>query len=112
MALAHYPNRQLILITDGVDNASKITKADLIAEVQKEQVPIYAIGIGNPKASHFPAAIGFGPWTIGGGAQWADADTLGAIAGGSPGRSFVVPPISKDNGAGLTEGRSRQSARW
>jgi VWFA-related protein len=99
--LAHYPNRMLLLITDGEDNASKVTKPELLADAQKAQIPIYAVGIGDPKAPNLPIAIGLGPWTLGGSARWVDANTLDAISHTASGRSFIVPPVSKDNAAGL-----------
>jgi VWFA-related protein len=45
---AHYQNRALIVITDGVDDTSGISKADLIASIKQSGVPIYAIELGVP----------------------------------------------------------------
>ena len=100
LAFADYPSRSLIIITDGMDNSSTTSKPDLIAEVQKDGVPIYAIGIGDQKASALPG-IAIGPFVFGGDIDRVDADTLNAIADTPRGRSFIVPPISKDSGAGL-----------
>ena len=100
LAFADYPNRSLMLITDGMDNSSAISKTDLIAKVQKDNLPIYAVGIGNPAASAFPG-IAIGPFIFGGDIDRVDADTLSTIANAAGGRSFIVPPIGKDGGAGL-----------
>jgi VWFA-related protein len=45
---AHYQNRALIVITDGVDDTSGISEADLIASIKQSGVPIYAIELGVP----------------------------------------------------------------
>ena len=45
---AHYQNRALIVITDGVDDASAVRKEDLIASIKKSGVPVYAIELGEP----------------------------------------------------------------
>lgn len=108
--LAHYPNRLLLLITDGEDNASKISKAELLADAQKVQVPIDTICIGDPNAPNSHISIGFGPWKLGGNARWVDADTLQAISNASSGRSFIVPPTSKDNAAALDSALASISA--
>lgn len=97
---AHYSNRAIILITDGMDNSSTISKADLIAEARTTAVPIYTIGIGNPNAGTFPG-IAIGPFMFGGDAEQVDSETLNAIADAAGGRAFIVPLLSKDSGVGF-----------
>jgi hypothetical protein len=45
---AHYQNRALVVITDGVDDASAVRKEDLLASIEKSEVPVYAIELGKP----------------------------------------------------------------
>ena len=45
-----YPNRMLILISDGIDNSSTVTEQEVAARASKDGIPIYAIGIGDPNA--------------------------------------------------------------
>jgi Ca-activated chloride channel family protein len=49
-AEGHNPKRFAILITDGVDNASKMTPTEAREMVRKAQLPVYVIGLdsGNP----------------------------------------------------------------
>jgi hypothetical protein len=98
---AHYPNRAIILITDGVDSSSALSKADLIAEAHTTAVPIYAIGIGDPNAGKFPVGIAIGPFIVGGDLDRVDSETLNAIADAAGGRAFIVPLPSKDSGTGF-----------
>ncbi len=98
---AHYPNRSIILITDGMDSSSAISKADLIAEAHTTAVPIYAIGIGDPNAGKFPVGIVIGPFALGSDFNRVDSETLNAIADAAGGRAFIVPLLSKDSGTGF-----------
>jgi VWFA-related protein len=45
-----YPNRKLVLISDGIDNSSTVTEQAVAARATKDGIPIYAIGIGDPNA--------------------------------------------------------------
>jgi len=55
-----YPNRKLILIADGIDNSSTVTQQVVVARAAKDGIPIYAIGIGDPKAPE-KSDISLGP---------------------------------------------------
>jgi VWFA-related protein len=46
--LGNNPTRAIILLSDGIDNASELTKADLPAKLQGVAVPIYPLGIRDP----------------------------------------------------------------
>src|SRR5215469_657799 len=46
----HYSSRKLILITDGLDNSSTVTEQAVAARAATDDIPIYAIGIGDPNA--------------------------------------------------------------
>jgi len=97
LAGAHYLNRALIVITDGMDNTSAISKDDVVAEVLKSGWPVYAVGIGDPNVPSEPQ-IAIGPFVVGNGIDRVDAVVLGEFASASSGRAFIVPPMNKDGG--------------
>jgi Ca-activated chloride channel homolog len=98
LAVADYPSRTVILITDGIDNASIADKKDVVEQARKEGVRIYAVGIGDPNAT------GKRETTIGmfvlsrDDPNRVDATSLKELADSSGGRSFIVPAASADGG--------------
>lgn len=97
LAGADYPDRRIILITDGMDNRSDATQDEVAKLTKKDGVPIYAIGIGDPNASELGAANG--PFTIGGDdAERVDAESLKALSAAAGGRTFIVPGTTEDVG--------------
>ena len=48
-------SRAIILLTDGIDNASALTRDDLAALLEGVDVPVYPIGLRSPGAPVFPA---------------------------------------------------------
>lgn len=55
---AHYQNRALVVITDGVDDTSGVRKEDLIARINQSGVPVYAIELGEPNTRAYPPPTG------------------------------------------------------
>ncbi len=55
---AHYQNRALVVITDGVDDTSAVKKEDLIANIKQSGVPVYAIELGEPNTRAYPPPSG------------------------------------------------------
>ena len=47
--LGKNPSRAIILLSDGIDNASQLTRADLARMLQGVAVPIYPLGIRDPR---------------------------------------------------------------
>jgi len=47
--LGKNPSRAIILLSDGIDNASKLTREDLAQLLQGVSVPIYPLGIRDPR---------------------------------------------------------------
>src|SRR5208282_424223 len=45
-----YHRGAIVLVTDGMDNTNGTSKNDLLADLRRSGVPVYAIGIGNPGA--------------------------------------------------------------
>jgi hypothetical protein len=95
---AHYPNRVMIIVTDGLDNTSNVKLDEVLSRAKKDSVPIYMIGIGAP---NLPGgiAIAVGPFWMGGAdADRVDANTLKALSVPSGGQYYVVSELAKDNG--------------
>jgi len=104
LGAAHYPDRALILITDGIDTSSKMKKEDVMAEAAGSGVSIYAIGLGNPSARDVSNAsdvgISIGPWMYGGKPdERVDARALKGFTNSTGGRTFIVNPVEGDTGA-------------
>lgn len=55
-----YPNRKVILISDGIDSSSAASESDVAARATKDGIPIYAVGIGDPNAPE-KSGIAIGP---------------------------------------------------
>ncbi len=97
---AHYTNRAMILITDGMDNTSITESNKVIAHVQKDAVPIYAIGMGNPKLPSGGILISTGPFTMGNDdSDAADEKTLKSLSSQSGGEYLMVADLAKDSGS-------------
>ena len=47
--LGNNPSRAIVLLSDGIDNASKLTRADLARHLEGVAVPIYPLGIRDPR---------------------------------------------------------------
>ncbi len=101
---AHYPNRAMIVITDGFDNTSKTESSAVLDRAQKDIVSIYAIGIGDPKASAGDVAISIGPFVMGGDPEnQVDVKNVKALSAPSGGQYFVVSELAKDNGSSFVD---------
>jgi len=48
--LGRNPTRAIILLSDGIDNASSLTRAQLAQQLQGISVPIYSLGLHEPEA--------------------------------------------------------------
>ena len=46
--LGRNPSRAIILLSDGIDNASKLTRADIEKRMEGVSIPIYAFGLREP----------------------------------------------------------------
>jgi VWFA-related protein len=96
LSRAKYPDRAVILLTDGMDNVSKTSSADVLDTVAHKGVPIYIVGIGEPMASPQTsiAAVFISTQTP----ETVDNATLDKIAARAGGEDFIVPEMSKDQG--------------
>jgi VWFA-related protein len=62
---ANYPNRAMILVTDGMENSSNQESEEVLTRAKKDAVPIYAIGIGDTSARPEPLSVSMGPFALG-----------------------------------------------
>ncbi|MDQ6800155.1 MAG: VWA domain-containing protein [Acidobacteriota bacterium] len=69
--LGKNPSRAIILLSDGIDNASKLTRADLARLLQGVAVPIYPLGIRDPREQKTKARSA---------EELSDLDLLDAVA--------------------------------
>jgi VWFA-related protein len=100
---AHYPNRTMIVVTDGIDNSSNAESGEVLDRAQKDAVPIYAIGIGDPKAPA-GAAISVGPFVMGGDPEnQVDVKNVKALSAPSGGQYSVVSELAKDKGSSFVD---------
>jgi VWFA-related protein len=83
------PRKALFVITDGMDDVSRTTLAEIDAEAQKTNVAIYSIGIGNPAAKP-PSSQIFNFSRVG--ENYVDAKTLKTLSDASQAKTYLVPP--------------------
>jgi VWFA-related protein len=103
LAVADYTNRAIVLITDGIDNASIAEEKDVLEQGRKDRVPIYAVGIGDPNAKG-QREVAIGPYVIGlDDSNRVDARSLKDLAESAGGRSFIVPATGEDGGRGFKD---------
>jgi Ca-activated chloride channel family protein len=69
--LGKNPSRAIILLSDGIDNASKLTRADLARMLQGVAIPIYPLGIRDPREQRAKARSA---------EELSDLDLLDAVA--------------------------------
>ncbi len=93
LAAAHYPDRALIVITDGMDTASTTTAQAALDEAAQSRVAIYAIGVGMP---HTPAPVLSVVGTLN---EHVDVKTLEDLSRPTNGRTFIAPPFWTDGAA-------------
>src|SRR5690348_2496572 len=69
-----YDKKALLVVTDGMDNASQATLHQVVAQARRMGVLIYSIGIGDPNSGSMGIAIG--PFMFGGDMDRVDTQTL------------------------------------
>jgi VWFA-related protein len=74
------PTRAIILVSDGIDNASRLTKLQLAAKLEGVSVPIYALAPRDPK---LPRKKGPVSETL------TDLDVLEEVAASTGGKLFI-----------------------
>ncbi|MGH7924106.1 MAG: VWA domain-containing protein [Candidatus Binatus sp.] len=92
---AHYPNRVLVLMTDGLDQAAIDQSVPLLARVRESGVTFRVVGIGDPEArdSYLVSKLR--------GTIRLDAGAVKKLAADGGGQALFAKPVESDDGASL-----------
>jgi Ca-activated chloride channel homolog len=89
-----YDKKALLVVTDGMDNASAQTMNDVVEQARRQGVLVYSIGIGDPNPS---AGISFaiGPFSLPsiGDAERVDATTLHTLSSESGAKTYIIHEV-------------------
>jgi len=88
----HYDKKALLVITDGMDNASQSDVNRVIAQARRMGVLVYSIGIGNPNAPSLPS-LAIGPFIVDGDIDQVDARTLNLLSGETGAKTYVIREV-------------------
>lgn len=77
--LGRNPTRAIILLSDGIDNASNVSRAEIEAQMEGLAIPIYAFGLREPAEAKMAALT----------EEREDIDLLAELAAATGGRLFV-----------------------
>jgi Ca-activated chloride channel homolog len=91
-----YDKKALLVVTDGVDNASRATLQQVIEHARQRAVLIYSIGIGNRHFDDSGPRITIGPLMFGALINGVDTETLTALSTDSGARTFLVRELTDD----------------
>ncbi|MDQ3280791.1 MAG: VWA domain-containing protein [Acidobacteriota bacterium] len=79
--LGRNPSRAIILLSDGIDNASKLSRSDVARRMEGVAIPIYAFGLREPAEQKIaPKQVS---------EEMSDIDLLGELAASTGGKLFV-----------------------
>ncbi|HUP60052.1 MAG TPA: VWA domain-containing protein [Thermoanaerobaculia bacterium] len=78
--LGRNPSRAIILLSDGIDNASTLTRAEIERKLEGVAIPIYAFGLREPAELNKVAAIS---------EEMSNIDVLEELATATGGKLFV-----------------------
>lgn len=86
-----YDKKALLVVTDGMDNASRATLPRVVGRARRMGVLIYSIGIGNPNSSR--VGFGIGPLLLGGNRDHVDAEMLRALSTETGARTYLLGEV-------------------
>lgn len=78
--LGRNPSRAIILLSDGIDNASKLTRAQIEQQLEGVAIPIYAFGLREPGELKMTGPVS---------EEMSNIDLLSELAGATGGKLFV-----------------------
>jgi len=81
--------KALLVVTDGMDNASRNTLAQVVAEARRKNVLIYTIGIGDPDRG----ILGIGFFIFSGDSVHVDAPTLRQLSNETGSRAYLLNKV-------------------
>ncbi|HVA39425.1 MAG TPA: VWA domain-containing protein [Candidatus Binataceae bacterium] len=88
-----YDKKALLVVTDGMDNASRATLPQVVGRARRMGVLIYSIGIGNPSPTRTGLGFGIGPLMFGGNRDHVDAAMLRALSTESGARTYLLGEV-------------------
>jgi Ca-activated chloride channel family protein len=85
-----YDKKALLVITDGVDDASAATVDDVVRQARRTGVLVYSIGIGSPHPVG-GATFAIGPFAaMIGDDDWVDAETLHTLSTETGAKTYII----------------------
>jgi hypothetical protein len=99
LARAHYPNRALLVISDGIDNASAITRKEALSALAASGMPLYLIAMGDPAVPRGETLIAGSREMRRGDSERVDVETVKALAAAGGGHLLPAAAIESDAGA-------------
>jgi VWFA-related protein len=108
---AHYRQRALLVITDGIDNTSTTKKDDLVAELRRSRVEFFVVGVGDPAVESDSRPLAFGPFVMGAQPDLArmDAQDLSDLSAAANGQFIEASAVTKDQGESFAQALQRVS---
>ncbi len=86
---ARYDKKALLVVTDGMDNASRAELPQVVGQARRMGVLIYSIGIGDPS----PGGFGIRTFIFGGDRDHVDAQTLRELSTESGARTYLLGEV-------------------
>jgi Ca-activated chloride channel family protein len=80
--LGRNPSRAIILLSDGIDNASKMTRAQIEQRMEGVAIPVYAFGLREPAEQNFSKVAPISE-------EMSNIDLLEELAAATGGKLFV-----------------------
>jgi VWFA-related protein len=80
--LGRNPTRAIILLSDGIDNASKLTRAEIEKKMEGVSIPVYAFGLREPAEQDVKKIVPLSE-------EMSNIDLLEELASASGGKLFV-----------------------
>jgi Ca-activated chloride channel homolog len=86
-----YDKKALLVVSDGMDNASRATLPEVVGRARRMGVLIYSIGIGDPNSSKL--GFGIGSLLFGGNRDHVDAEMLRQLSTESGARTYLLGEV-------------------
>ena len=84
-----YEKKALLVVTDGMDNASRASLPQVVAEARRTGVLIYSVGIGDPERG----VLGIGAFIFSGDTNHVDAQTLRQLSNETGARTYLLGKV-------------------
>jgi Ca-activated chloride channel family protein len=88
-----YDKKALLVVTDGMDNASRATLPQVVSRARRMGVLIYSIGIGDPTPTRIGLGFGIGSLMFGGNRDHVDAQMLRELSTETGARTYLLGEV-------------------